>query len=101
MAITTAAKIPSFESYGDYSSDNYGVNTLVFTDADGRNFYFSYRTVVAVTVPGKGKIVHQNYWGTTTGKHLNWIDGGDKEAKARRLSYEEFEATAKEWLQDG
>lgn len=86
-------ELPSFESYGDYSSSNYGVNALVFTDAEGRNFYFSYKTLVAVSGRGIGRrIVHQNYWSQTTGKHLNWIDGGSAEAKAARLGPEDFEA---------
>lgn len=84
-----------FESYGDYVSGNYRVHALVFTDEKGRDFYFSYSTLVAVYVPGKGRIVRENDWGPTTGKHLNWIDGGDKRS---RLSKERFKATLNEWL---
>ena len=82
--------LPSFETYGRYASSNYGAHALVFTDGDGRNFYFSYRTLVAFTGP-RGLTVRENDWGPTTGKHLNWIDGGDKDAKKRRLSGEDFE----------
>jgi hypothetical protein len=92
-------QLPSFQSYGNYSSSNYGVNALVFVDAEGRNFYFSYRTLVAASGPGVGGlIVRENDWGPTTGKHLNWIDGGSAEAKARRLSEEEFNARLEEVL---
>lgn len=51
----------------------------------GHQFYFSYHTVIAVD----GK-VRKNNWGPTTGKHLNYIDGGDDLAKARRLDDDEF-----------
>jgi hypothetical protein len=33
--------------------------------------------------------VGENVWGPTTGKHLNLVDGGDKDS---RLGQEEFEA---------
>jgi len=49
----------------------------------------SYQTVVAFWGPN-GRRVCQNAWSTTTGKHLNHIDGGDKQAKADRLPYNEF-----------
>lgn len=59
-------------NYGNYSSDNYGVNTLCFR-IQGNSFWFSYRTLVAFMINGEFHII-KNYWGTTTGKHLNWID---------------------------
>ena len=73
-------------NYGQYSNDNYGTHTLGFTDSQGNDFYFSYNTLVAFTYKGN-LYVHANDWGNTTGKHLNWIDGGDKKA---RLSHEDF-----------
>jgi hypothetical protein len=87
--------LPSFRSYGQYTSGNYGANAMMFTDTAGNDFYFSYRTLVAVRVPGKGLIVHENDWGPTTGKHLNWIDGGDKTS---RVSGAVFSATVASWL---
>jgi len=33
-------------------------------------------------------VVRKNDWGATTGKHLNWIDGG---AKADRLGADAFQ----------
>ncbi len=81
----------SFESYGNYASHNYGVNAMRFIDTKGWSFWFSYTTLVAFTGPN-GKIVHENDWGTTTGKHLNWIDGGNK---VNRLSADDFEAAYK------
>ena len=63
-------------------------NAKVVTVA-GVDFYFSYETLVAVGT-GKEVIVRKNIWGTTTGKHLNMIDGGSKEAKKDRLDEDEF-----------
>lgn len=84
---TVSAQLPSFRSYGHYSSDNYGAHALVFSDDRGQ-FYFSYSTLVAFQRWGHGLRVIRNYWGPTTGKHLNWIDDGRKD---RRLSREDFE----------
>ncbi len=52
---------------------------------------FSYRTVIAFSTPDTGE-VSENAWGPTTGKHLNWIDGGTKAAKSYRLPRAEFKA---------
>lgn len=77
-----------FYNYGGYSSSNYGAHTLAFETKEG-TFYFSYETLVAFKSKKTGKkYVRENVWGNTTGKHLNWIDGGNKKA---RLSEEEFE----------
>jgi|TARA_R100000479_G_C6272324_1_gene159962 hypothetical protein len=66
--------ILKFSSYGDYSSKNYGVNALVFTDINNVDYYFSYNTLVAFNHSSTGLVIMKNYWGNTTGKHLNWID---------------------------
>lgn len=86
--------LSSFESYGNYSSSNYGAHALVFTLPCGGRIWFSYKTPVAFA---KGdwdifRLVRHNDWGATTGKHLNWIDGGDK---AARVSSVDFEAALK------
>lgn len=52
---------------------------------------FSYQTVIAFQGPDDFA-VRENVWGPTTGKHLNAIDGGDKDAKKERIPGEEFEA---------
>lgn len=57
---------------------------------DGTTVWFSYNTAVAVENARMNLTVHENNWSTTTGKHLNRIDGGDKEAKARRVSADDF-----------
>ena len=85
--------LPQFETYGNYSSNNYGAHALRFIGPDGSCFWFSYQTLVAFSKPGFGRIVCENQWGPTTGKHLNWIDGG---AKNRRVSASDFQRLYKE-----
>jgi hypothetical protein len=80
--------LPSFETYGNYSSSNYGANALKF-HIGNVTVYFSYKTPVAFHSYETGLIVRENDWGPTTGKHLNWIDGGDK---ANRVSCADFES---------
>ena len=82
---------PTFHSYGHYTSDNYGVNALCFTDAQGRDYYYSYKTLVAF-LDREGLIVRKNVWGSTTGKHLNWIDTGGKGQREARMSETDFAA---------
>ena len=82
--------LPQFESYGRYSSQNYGAHCLRFIDAGGNSFWFSYSTLVAFSKPGHPRVVHENDWGPTTGKHLNWIDSGNKKA---RLGATQFRTT--------
>ena len=73
-------------SYGKYSSDNYGVHSMTMKDEYGNQFWFSYNTLIAFKVRGEFHII-QNYWGSTTGKHLNWID----DRKYIRETMEDFE----------
>ena len=65
------SNLPKFFNYGEYSSDNYGAHTLCFEEGANR-FWFSYDTLVAFRINGEFHII-KNYWGNTTGKHLNWI----------------------------
>lgn len=82
--------LPTFTTYGNYASKNYGAHALVFS-LNGADFYFSYTTLVAFrTASGHGTVIRENDWGPTTGKHLNAIDGGSKDAKKRRVSGEDF-----------
>ena len=80
--------LPQFQTYGKYSSSNYGAHALQFRDATGNVYWFSYSTLVAFMAVGHNRVVRENDWGPTTGKHLNWIDGG---AKDRRIPGEQFE----------
>lgn len=81
---------PTHDTYGRYSSDNYGAHCLVFTDAAGVTCWFSYKTLVAFRKPGGSLVVRQNDWGPTTGKHLNWIDGGDKASRVNSRRFGEL-----------
>lgn len=47
--------------------------------------HFSYQTVIAFSTGETPLTVRENDWGPTTGKHLNRVDGGSADAKARRL----------------
>ncbi len=83
------ANLPAWQTYGNYSA-----HALQFILPDGRSIYFSYKTPVAFSAHGK-RYVRVNDWSTTTGKHLNAIDGGDKKARItgaefERLMQEEF-----------
>lgn len=51
--------------------------------------WFSYETIVAFHVPGQPRVVSENRWSQTTGRHLNEIDNGNK---SERISHEEFTA---------
>lgn len=85
-------QLPTISNYMDYSSSNYGAHSLLVTMGPLRVWY-SYRTPVAFSWMGPAPmVVHQNVWGTTTGKHLNMIDGGDKEARKQRVDGEHFQA---------
>lgn len=77
---------PSFHNYGQYSSSNYGVHSLVF-EVGNLEVWFSYKTPVAFRSSKTGFVISENVWGPTTGKHLNWIDTD----KSKRISRDEFE----------
>lgn len=79
--------LPTVRSYGEYKSDNYGIHCLQVT-LGPITLWFSYKTLVAFRVAGESMVVRQNDWGPTTGKHLKWIDDGDKKS---RVSAEEFQ----------
>lgn len=79
-------QLPEISNYGQSSSDNYGAHTLR-VDIGPLTVWYSYKTPVAFMVLGKEKVVHENNWGSTTGKHLNWIDRD----KSIRVSAETFQ----------
>lgn len=87
--------LPTITNYGQYTSDNYGVNSLR-VDVGPLTIWFSYRTPVAFHLDGRARVVRENQWGPTTGKHLNWIDGGNRK---ERVNSEEFERRFNEALQ--
>jgi hypothetical protein len=85
--------------YGNYSGGNYGAHCLR-VDIGSVVVYFSYDTVVAIGDMNEPGPLHvsENCWSTTTGKHLNAIDGGDRDAKKRRLPRADFEKRVSEIL---
>lgn len=86
-------EIPQVSSYGDYSSDNYGVHTLQIKFSTF-TLYYSYQTIVAYRDEQDGLVCTENDWGVTTGKHLNWIQPNHK----KRVSSDEFDFKLQEML---
>ena len=77
--------LPRISNYGKGKTKQH--NTTVVTV--GRlEIYFSYETPVAYWHDSTGLVVRENDWGPTTGKHLNWIDGG---THSQRISGVDFE----------
>jgi len=56
--------------YGNTASSKANATKL---SSNGIDIYFSYETIVAISVNGKMTIA-KNIWGNTTGKHLNSIN---------------------------
>jgi hypothetical protein len=84
MRLNPTKKI-HIRSYGQYSSKNYGINTLLVR-VGKIELYFSYETVIAFWLQGQGLTICENVWTRTTGKHLNWINPD----KNIRLPYDDF-----------
>ena len=76
--------LPSFDVYCEKTTS---VNALVFDVSDSLRVWFSYKTPVAFLANG-AKVVSENQWGPTTGKHLNAIDNGDKKTRLPRADFE-------------
>ena len=72
-------------NYGQYSTANYGANTI-WVQVNNLTLYYSYNTIVAYEYIGEGLVCSENVWGVTTGKHLNWIQPNKK----ARFEYSEF-----------
>ncbi len=58
-------------------------------DGGFNQFWFSYDTLIAFKSKAGKVHARTNDWKTTTGKHLNQVDGGNKEG---RLNFEAFKA---------
>ena len=69
--------LPKIWNYGNYSSDNYGAHSLAVR-MGGLTVYFSYKTPIAYETLGD-LVCSENYWSSTTGKHLNWIQPDKKQ----------------------
>jgi len=87
-------KIPEISNYGNYESSNYGAHTLKVS-FEQFDLYYSYQTIVAYYDHQDGLVCSKNVWGTTTGKHLNWIEPDKK----RRVKSAEFDSMLKEMLE--
>lgn len=82
----------TFGTYGNYASNGYGANTIRLT-IGSLSVYHSYSTVVAFSSPEDGLVVCKNSWSRTTGKHLNWIDNGNKSSRLPRdIFIQKYEA---------
>ena len=75
-------KNTAFSFYNQNSAKNAPLLTI-----NGVRFYFSYETVVAVAFDGNCFVI-ENLWSNTTGKHLNWIDGGDKKNRLTKAMFD-------------
>jgi len=62
-------------------------NYTEVTQEDGSIYMFSYSTLVAFRSASGERTVSVNHWSNTTGRHLNAIDGGSKEAHAKRVPH--------------
>ena len=74
----------------DIKLDNYGTNNAIVVSFGNVRLWFSYNTLIAFQV-GNRRIVSENVWGSTTGKHLNSIDGKDVKNRYKRDQFK------KEW----
>ena len=76
----------------NYYKEGSNSPAIAFRDENsGFTYFYSYNTLIAFEHTLSGLVVRANAWGNTTGKHLNAIDGGSKEAKEKRILYvEEF-----------
>ncbi len=95
---TTTASLPYWDVY---CGNTTAVNALVFNLPNGLRVWYSYKTPVAFLPPGLGTgsvIVRENDWAQTTGKHINAIDGGSREAKKARICGADFEQRLAEAL---
>ena len=92
--MSATATLPSFETYGNYSSSNYGAHCLRF-QVGTLSVWYSYKTPIAFYHPSVGKVIRENEWGPTTGKHLNAVDPDKK----KRIPGIHFEATLRQLLE--
>ena len=78
----------SITSY--YGSSASAENNAKKVTINGTCFYFSYEALVAVSTINHGTKVLKNNWGPTTGKHLNAIDGGNKNFRVDQDEFDDF-----------
>ena len=72
----------------DYMGNGQSNNTQVILP--GLTLYFSYSTVIAFYTPETGRVVSENIWSTTTGKHINNLKDGAARVKVNRAEFEDM-----------
>ena len=80
-------KLPRVESYGEYSSKNYGLHCLKVIFPDVITLFYSYDTIIAYRDTQDDFVMSQNIWGKTTEGHMNMLES----EKKNRIPHEEFE----------
>ena len=54
---------------------DYAEKPTIFDEEPPKEYYYSYNTLVAFRHAKSGEFhIIKNYWSSTTGKHLNWIN---------------------------
>lgn len=64
-------------------------NNAVEVGIGNVRLYFSYKTLIAYEDNEDGQVVSENVWSTTTGKHLNYVDGGDKKSRCKSDQFDQ------------
>ena len=85
-------------TYGNYSyntSQSYVKSRASKWSANGVIFYKSYDTIIAFKTMDNLLKVCENCWSSTTGKHLNWLDGGNKKNRLDRETFQKELAKVK------
>jgi hypothetical protein len=82
--------LPSQRHYANNKNNNSCV-TIYDQDGYASTYYFSYNMLVAFFHVKSGMVCSQNYWGTTTGKHLNCIEPDHKKRVNEKLFREIYD----------
>ena len=87
--------IGTYGNYSDNTSQSYVKRRASKWSANGVIFYKSYDTIIAFETMGNLLKVCENCWSSTTGKHLNWLDGGNKKNRLDRETFQKELAKVK------
>ena len=85
--------IGTYGNYSDNTSQSYVKSRASKWSANGVIFYKSYDTIIAFETMRLR--VCENCWSKTTGKHLNWLDGGNKKNRLDRETFQKELAKVK------
>ena len=91
------SQLPSLERYAK------GDATAVWLEhANGNTLklFYSYKTCVGFALNNGQRVVRENEWGPTTGRHLNAIDGGDKASRVDADTFARELTSALAWFVD-